>query len=157
MINMSDKEQSRERRDAIRRILMSEWDPIGVNDTAEAADEYDGYIGPVLDLLNARASSDEIAAYLRKVETERMGLTDVQGRPLLPAQERNAAVHSLKLLIPDGRIPEKIASPRGFRHWKLFAKTVSPAFAKTQQRREEGLCTGCGSNPCKCRNPRNPR
>ncbi len=96
---MSDKGQSRERGDAIRRILMSEGDPIGVNDTPEAADEYDGYIGPVLDLLNARASSDEIAAYLRKVETERMGLTDVQGKPLLPAQERNAAVHSLKLLI----------------------------------------------------------
>jgi hypothetical protein len=154
---MSDKEQSRQRRDAIRRILMSEWDPIGVNDNPEAADEYDGYVGPVLDLLNARAGSDEIAAYLQKVETERMGLTDAQGNPLLPGQIRSAAVHSLKLLIPDGRIQGKVASPRGFRHWKLFAKTISPAFAKTQQRREEGLCIGCGSNPCKCKNPRHAR
>jgi hypothetical protein len=112
MIEMGDKEQSREMRDEIRSILMSEWDPIGVNDTPEA-DEYDGYVGPVLNLLNARASSDEIAAYLRKVETERMGLTDAQGKPLLQAQNRNRAVHSLKLLIPHGRIRGKVASPRG--------------------------------------------
>jgi hypothetical protein len=87
---------------------MSEWDPIGVNDIPEATDEYDGYVGPVLDLLNASASSDEIAAYLRNVETERMNLTDAQGKPLLPAQNRNRAVHSLKLLIPHGRIPGKL-------------------------------------------------
>jgi hypothetical protein len=136
---------------------MFEWDPIGVSDTPEASDEYDGYIGPVLDLLNAKASSDEVAAYLRKVETERMGLIDAHGDPLLPAQQRDAAVLSLKLLIPDERKQDKAASPRGFRHWKLFAKTISPAFAKTQQRRAEGLCTGCGSSPCKCNNPRHAR
>lgn len=154
---MSDKEQSREKRIAIRNILMSEWDPIGVNDTPEAADEYDGYIGPVLDLLNAKASSEKIAGYLQEVETQRMGLTDAQGNPLLPAQIRNAAVSSLKVLMPDGQKPGKGASRIGFRHWKLFAKTISPAFAKTQHRREEGVCIGCGSNPCKCKDPRNMR
>jgi hypothetical protein len=152
MIGMSDKEQSREKRDAIRRILMSGWDPIGVNDTPEAADEYDGYIGPVLDLLNSRASSHEVAGHLRKGEIERMGLTDAQGKPLLPTQRREAAIQSLKLLMPD-----KVASRKSFRHWKLFAKTISPAFAKIQQRREEGVCTGCGLSPCKCKNPRNIR
>ncbi len=55
---MGDTEQSREEREATRRILTSEWDPIGVNDTLEAANEYDGYIGPLPDLLNAKASSD---------------------------------------------------------------------------------------------------
>ncbi len=154
---MGDKEQSREKRNAIRQILMSQWDPIGVNDTPEAADEYDGYIGPLLDLLNARASSEEVAEYLRTVEIERMGLTDALGKPLLPTQARNAAVHSLKLLMPDGLIPKKVASPRGFRHWKLFAKGISPAFAKTQQRREEGRCTGCGLSPCNCKNPKTAR
>ena len=97
---MDDKEQSRERRNAIRQILMSQWDPISVNDTPEAADEYDGYIGPLLDLLNARASSSEVAEYLRTVEIERMGLTDAQGEPLLPVQQRNAAVHSLMTVVP---------------------------------------------------------
>lgn len=154
MIGMGDKDQSREKRNAVRQILMSEWDPIGVNDTPEAADEYDGYIGPLLDLLNARASSDEVAEYLQTVEIERMGLADALGNPLLPAQVRSAAVQSLRLLIPDGLIPKKAAAPKGFRHWNLFAKGISPAFAKTQQRRNEGLCIGCGLNTCKCKNPK---
>ncbi len=154
MIGMGDKDQSREKRDAIRQILMSEWDPIGVNDTPEAADEYDGYISPLLDLLSAEAGSDEVAEYLQTVEIERMGLTDALGNPLLPARVRNAAVQSLRLLIPDGLIPKKVPAPKGFRHWNLFAKGISPAFARTQQRRKEGLCIGCGLNPCKCKNPK---
>ena len=95
MIGMEGKELSRQRRDVIRQILMSKWDPIGVSGTLEAADEYDGYIGPLLDLLNTKATFDEVAEYLRTVEIERMGLTDAQGRPLLTVHQRNAVVHSL--------------------------------------------------------------
>lgn len=154
MADMISKEQSRRWRAAIRHILMSEWDPIDVKDTPEAADEYDGYIASVLDLLNAEASSDEISAYLLKVETERMGMIDAQGNPILPAKKRDAAIISLERLILNEQKPDRVASPRGFRHWNFFAKTISPAFAKTPQRREQGLCFGCGSNPCKCKNPR---
>ena len=35
---------------------MEEWDPIGVSDTPEAADEYDGYIGGIYELLERGAS-----------------------------------------------------------------------------------------------------
>jgi hypothetical protein len=70
---MGNKDQSQGRRATIRNILMSEWDPIGVNDTPEAADEYDGYIGDIFELLAAHASSRKIAAYLQDVETEGMG------------------------------------------------------------------------------------
>ncbi|MBB5061264.1 hypothetical protein HDF16_006000 [Granulicella aggregans] len=55
---------------------------------------------PLLDLLNAGASSNEVAEYLRTVEIERMGLTDAQGKPLLPVQQRNAAVHFLMTVVP---------------------------------------------------------
>jgi hypothetical protein len=41
-----------------------------------------------------------------------------------------------------------------FKHWKLFSKHISPAFAKTQERRTEGVCVGCGKNPCECKNPK---
>ena len=44
---MVDKERSREIRCHIRGVLMAEWDPIGVSDIPEAADEYDSYIGGV--------------------------------------------------------------------------------------------------------------
>jgi hypothetical protein len=154
MPGMSDKDQSREKRDVIRQILMSEWDPIGVNDTPEAADEYDGYVGPVLDLLTAGASSERVAKYLQDVEIERMGLTDAQGKPLLSTKQRNAAVDSLMLLMPQGLLPKKAPKSKGFRHWKLFTKNTSPAFTKTQRRREHGVCIACGADPCRCKNPR---
>ncbi len=34
---------------------------------------------------------------------------------------------------------------------------ISSAFAKNQRRRAEGLCTGCGKNPCECENPSSMR
>lgn len=75
---------------------MSKWDPIGVSDVPEAADEYDSYIDGVWSLLKSAASDDVIAEYLRKIETERMGLTDKNGNPLLPVEIRAAAVSELQ-------------------------------------------------------------
>jgi hypothetical protein len=46
MLDMTEEERSR-LWNAVRHILMSEWDPKGVSDTPEAADEYDGYVGAV--------------------------------------------------------------------------------------------------------------
>jgi hypothetical protein len=93
-----DKEKLRKRRVEIRHILMSKWDPIGVSDVPEAADEYDSYIGDVYELLNCSATDEKIAKYLRWVETERMGLTDLKGNPLLPAEVRAGAVAALQAL-----------------------------------------------------------
>ena len=69
---MLDKDKSREVRLQIRAVLMSKWDPIGVNDVPEAADEYDSYIGGVFDLLERGASEESIRAYLRNIEVEAM-------------------------------------------------------------------------------------
>jgi hypothetical protein len=60
---------------AIRDILLKEWDPIGVKDVPEAQDEYDSYIPGVCKLLFNRESSKNIFQYLWKIETDNMGLT----------------------------------------------------------------------------------
>jgi hypothetical protein len=60
---------------AIRDILLKEWDPIGVKDVPEAQDEYDSYIPGVCKLLINRESSENIFQYLWKIETDNMGLT----------------------------------------------------------------------------------
>ncbi len=60
--------------EAIRSILLKEWDPIGVKDVPEAQDEYDSYIPGVYKLLINRESSEKIFQYLWKVETDYMGL-----------------------------------------------------------------------------------
>jgi hypothetical protein len=57
----------------VQIVLRWAWDPIGVGHMA--ADEYDRYAGPVLEMLNRSASDGEVAAYLTKVESEWMGLT----------------------------------------------------------------------------------
>jgi hypothetical protein len=58
----------------IRRVLLEEWDPIGVRGIPEAQDEYDGYVPDVHRLLMRRASALEVFEYLWQVEAEHMGL-----------------------------------------------------------------------------------
>jgi hypothetical protein len=62
----------------IRPVLMEEWDPIGVHDVPEAADEYDGYIGGIYSLLRDGASDERIAQHLSEIETKTMGLSPVE-------------------------------------------------------------------------------
>lgn len=69
------KNQSRENRQIISRILMSVWDPIGVSEIPEAANEYDIYVGEVYSLLiGGNAQRRDIAEYLMAVAVQRMGL-----------------------------------------------------------------------------------
>ena len=61
--------------ESIRRILLHEWDPIGVSRVEEAQDEYDAYVGEIYRMLITRKSEKEISDYLWWLETEHMGLT----------------------------------------------------------------------------------
>jgi len=68
------REKAKAYHEAIRAILLKEWDPIGVADIPEAQDEYDAYVPGVYKRLITWASSEEIFAYLWDIETEHMGL-----------------------------------------------------------------------------------
>jgi hypothetical protein len=71
----------------LRKILMDEWDPIGVAGIPEAADEYDSYLGQIAEHLRNGESGDQIGDYLRWVEEEQMGLS-----PTTKARERDREV-----------------------------------------------------------------
>lgn len=58
----------------IKRVLWEEWDPIGVNASPEAADEYDMYAVPIYVQLHQGASVEGVTDYLEWVVTDRMGL-----------------------------------------------------------------------------------
>ena len=60
--------------DAICRILLREWDPIGVADIPEAYDEYNMYAGGVAAILMRGEPKDKLVEYLWTIETENMGL-----------------------------------------------------------------------------------
>ena len=59
---------------ALRQLLMLEWDPIGVKGIAEAQDEYDSYIPKIYQLLIERRPRHELFDYLWWAVTENMGL-----------------------------------------------------------------------------------
>lgn len=72
---MSERlEQARSYHAAIREVLMRYWDPIGVADIPQAADEYDSYISEVHGLLIRREPLYKMVDFLWSVETEHMGL-----------------------------------------------------------------------------------
>lgn len=64
-----------ERHLIIRKILMEDWDPIGVANIEGTEDEYDGYIADLQSLLDKNATLGDIADYLYQIETEHMGLS----------------------------------------------------------------------------------
>lgn len=60
--------------DAIREVLMREWDPIGVTDVPEAQDKYDSYINQIYGLLIRREPKYKLVDFLWWAENENMAL-----------------------------------------------------------------------------------
>jgi len=90
---MIGKENIRGIKGRIRTILMEEWDPIGVSDIPEAADEYDSYLGGIYELIARGADTEEIGSYLRTIEVEQIEL-------VIPDSQRIRAAASLLRLKP---------------------------------------------------------
>ncbi len=71
-MNDTRSERGRAVMQAIRDALMQHWDPIGVSDVPEAADEYDSYIGSVYRILASSRSEKELVEFLHRTERETM-------------------------------------------------------------------------------------
>ena len=67
--------RAREIQNAIRTILLHEWDPLDVVDLPGAQDEYDGYVGSVYGWLAAGTSAIEVADRLAALERELLGFS----------------------------------------------------------------------------------
>jgi hypothetical protein len=75
-------------RDQLVRRLLEDWDPIGVRDAPEAADEYEDYASQVGRMLRSGSPPEEIARHLAEIESEEMGLERRDPEALLPAARR---------------------------------------------------------------------
>jgi hypothetical protein len=72
----------------VRKVLMEEWDPIGVCGEPNATNEYDNYIPAILHLLLSNASVDQLRDYLFEIVDERMGMSPPATREhMKPAAE----------------------------------------------------------------------
>ena len=56
----------------INELLMTEWDPCGVNGVPEARDEYDSYVPQIFKLAMDGSSPERIAKHLLFIENEQM-------------------------------------------------------------------------------------
>jgi hypothetical protein len=71
--------------EAVREILLHEWDPIGVAENPECRDEYDRYARTVCRYLREGVDAFKLGAYLAQVQAVAMGLSRVD-------EERDRAV-----------------------------------------------------------------
>ncbi len=89
----SRKKHAQSITDAIRQVLIRDWDPIGVMDDPDwPRDEYDSYVGAIYGHLARGESAEFIARYLCCVEEDRMGLGPV------PESARLSVAAALKAL-----------------------------------------------------------
>jgi hypothetical protein len=58
--------------DSIRQVFLRDWDPIGIGDVPDCADEYDSYISPVYRVLAGTRSTDDLVKCLLRIEREEM-------------------------------------------------------------------------------------
>ena len=85
---------------AIRRILLVEWDPIGVGEIAEAQDEYDSHVPQICRLLITHVARETLVNHLWQLETEDMGL---------PGNPRHTEAIADRLL----RLRDEMEGPHG--------------------------------------------
>jgi hypothetical protein len=78
--------------EAVRMLLLTDWDPIGIRDVPQAQDEYDEYAPGIAELLRSGCDADRIAAYLLQIETKAMRLSPD------PARAQRAALNLMSLV-----------------------------------------------------------
>ena len=74
-----DRESAQESQSQVRHLLM-EWDPLGVSDLPEAADEYDCLIGPLLRRLSDDADTRSLAQWISSERFRRFGVAADEAR-----------------------------------------------------------------------------
>ena len=87
----------------VDEILYYVWDPIGVSGATAARDEYDSYVPTIVKMLFDGADAGAIAEYLRKIESESMGLSLVD-----PSGKRRQRTVELLIEITAGLTDKQI-------------------------------------------------
>ncbi len=58
----------------INRLVLEKWDPIGVSNRQEAADEYHQYVHAIYQIIQNSLSYRDLFEYLWELETQYIGL-----------------------------------------------------------------------------------
>ena len=77
-----------ERHRQIGAVLLHDWDPIGVAAEPKAREEYSSYIWGTYEVAMKTRSASDVAQYLSRIETERMGMSGRNPQYLLPVGQK---------------------------------------------------------------------
>ena len=72
----------------IRQILLNDWDPSNASRFEAARGEYDSYIEPLHEMIQRRASEQEIVDYLHERELESMCFPSLGTQRLRPVARK---------------------------------------------------------------------
>lgn len=75
----------------VRRVLLAEWDPIGIRDVPQARDEYDEYLPLITKMLVKGTTAAELSSHLLEIETNDFGLKGD------PDRASHVATHLLRI------------------------------------------------------------
>ncbi len=92
-MKVSREQRAAEIQESIRQILFLDWDPIGVNNNAKLADEYDSYIAPVYRILSGSRSEDELIELLFRTEHDQIGTGCESPEQLRPVARKLLALN----------------------------------------------------------------
>jgi len=77
---------------AIERVLLEQWDPLGIHETASSRDAYHKYVHDLYSLLARGGSDVQVARQLHRIEHEDLGGPDV------PTRDVTATVRALRAI-----------------------------------------------------------
>lgn len=83
----SRPDQSQRLHNLIGRILLDEWDPIGIGDFPDAQEVYDAHVDGVYRLLASGAGVDQVSKHLAQIERDIMGLSTSFEGPIAVAEK----------------------------------------------------------------------
>lgn len=69
----------------IAEMLQRNWDPVGAD---TSPDQFDAFVTEIERLISARATPRQLADYLVRVETERLGWRDTKPKMLIPLAKK---------------------------------------------------------------------
>ena len=87
-------DQSDQIRSRIREVLLNDWDPSNAARFEAARGEYDGFVEPIVQLLQSGADEDAIVAYLYERESEIMCFPGLDTRRLRPVARKLLAIRA---------------------------------------------------------------
>jgi hypothetical protein len=74
--------------DSIRKVLIEDWDPLGISDVSECGEEYDSYIALIYRILVGSRAGDDLVEALCKIERDEMGVRPANSEVLLAVAKR---------------------------------------------------------------------